>query len=209
LSIPTFLVENCSGCPHHEPNGDSSWGDQVLALHQKQLRENEDAKRERIGQLTRLREQLQRLPHDAIATSEVTERQILVFSEELFSHDESRQTHAADLLSQSARIAPELFPPLVIDILLEQAVSDDFAALCLPICVELAGRRLDLGSRLKDTALAVIEKGIRSELASQILLRLGGEMEYPVTAEVIRKLVLHQQHVLPVGGWSGDPPEYP
>src|SRR5262245_3100773 len=32
-----FLVSACDGCPHHEPNGDDSWGRQIIDEHKEQV----------------------------------------------------------------------------------------------------------------------------------------------------------------------------
>jgi hypothetical protein len=31
--LPEFVVENCRGCPSHSPNGDTEWGERVIAEH--------------------------------------------------------------------------------------------------------------------------------------------------------------------------------
>jgi len=112
-----------------------------------------------------------------------------MFVEDLFSDDESKQKESAERLVQSARIGADLFPSTAIDILLDQSVSEAFAALCLPVCAELAGRRADLTSRLKDSASSAIETRVCPELAAQVLVQLGDEIQYPLRSALIETLI--------------------
>ena len=40
--VSDFLVEHCAGCPHHSPNGDNSWGREIIDEH---VAKSERAKR--------------------------------------------------------------------------------------------------------------------------------------------------------------------
>jgi hypothetical protein len=105
-------------------------------------------------------------------------------------------------LKQSARLGPDLFPDAAIDPVLILVGSDEFCALILQVCAELASRRPDLGARLCKTALDNIEKGLHPELAASVLVALGYAVAFPLDGACIERLLLSQDHYLPIGGWE-------
>lgn len=202
--IPEFIVSNCAKCPYHEPNGDVSWGERIIEKYNRQLQEREEAEQARQNQLKKLRDQILELSGQAKQSSEIDERQILVFIEGLFSGEETKQKECPELLVRSARIGADLFSPVAVDILLSQSLSREFASFCLPICGELAERRDDLALRLKDVACTAIERRIYPELAAYVLLQLADKMYYPSPDKLTVNLIDHQEYNWPIGG-----PKYP
>lgn len=207
--IPEFIVKHCAGCQYHEPNGNTVWGEQIIKNHQQQLQEREQAKQLYQDQLRRLSDKIQEMPRLAKKSSEIDELQILTFVEELFSDDKVKQERNLDLLIQSARIGSDLFPPVAIDILIDQSLSEEFASLCLPICAELSGRREDLSPRLESIALTVIERNIHPELAAKILFILDQKISYPLEPKIIENLIINQRHFRHIGTWYEQTPSYP
>lgn len=207
--IPEFIVTYCAGCQYHEPNGNTDWGEEIIKKHQQQLHEHLSANQIRQEQLRRLREELQELPRAAKESSEIDERQILIFIEELFSDDTVKQEINVDLLLQSARIGAELFSPVAIDILIDQSLSEEFALHCLPICAELADKREDLEARLESMAFKAIEQNIYPELAATVILRLDQKVNYPLSPKIIENLISNQNHSTLFNGWGGKAPSYP
>jgi len=128
--------------------------------------------------------------------------------EAVFSEDEAVRNGAAERLKQSARLGPDLFPDAAIDLVLILASSDEFCELILPVGAELAGRRPDLGARLCKTALDNIEKGLHPELVASVLVALGNAVAYPLDEACIERLLLSQDHYLPIGGWEDGGPDY-
>jgi hypothetical protein len=126
----------------------------------------------------------------------------------VFSEDEAVRKGAAERLKQSACLGPDLFPDAAIDLVLTLAGSDEFCALILPVCAELASRRPDLGARLCKTALDNIEKGLHPELAASVLVALGNAVAYPLDEACIERLLLSQDHYLPIGRWEDGGPDY-
>lgn len=206
--VPSFIIENCAGCLHHDPNGDVSWGKEIIENHERQLQEYDQAEQLRQEQLRAVREKLRELPRLALDDAKLDERQILTYIEKLFAEDEEQREQTAKLLIQAARIGADLFSDITINILIEQSLSKDFVSSCLPICVKLAEQREDLSPRLKDIAFIAIDRGIYPELAAEILFHLGQAVEYPLEEKLINNLISQQIHYRPVGGWNDSPPSY-
>ena len=194
IIIPEFIVNNCKGCQYHQPNGDITWGkkiieeanqNELLQIQNQQLREK---------QLEALRNELQTLSRQAKQTTKLTEHQILTFLEKIFSDNENESQEYSQRLVQSAIIGAELFPPIAINILIAQSLSIEFSSLCLPVCVELAGRRDDLTHELKKLAYQVIEKSISPELAALILLKTASSSDFPLPEQIISNLIGFQNH---------------
>lgn len=206
--VPSFIIENCAGCLHHEPNGDALWGEEIIENHERQVQEYEQAEQVRQEQLRAVRKRLRELPRQAQEDAKLDERQILTYIEKLFSEDEAQREETAKLLIQAARIGADLFSVIAINILVEQSLSEDFASKCLPVCVKLAEQRKDLSPRFKKIALIAIDRNIYPEWAAEILLHLGTTVEYPIEDKLIKNLIIQQIHYRPVGGWNDSPPSY-
>ncbi|MBW4679177.1 MAG: hypothetical protein KME19_03545 [Microcoleus vaginatus WJT46-NPBG5] len=206
--VPSFIIENCAGCPDHEPNGDVSWGEAIIEKHERQFKEHKQTEQVRQEQLRAVRERLRELPRQAKENAKLNERQILTYIEELFSEDEEQQEETAKLLIQAARIGADLFSEIAINILIEQSLYKAFGLKCLPICAELAGQRKDLSSRFTSLALTAIEQSVYPELASGILIRLGETVKFPISTPLIENLIGHQNHNI-LFYLPGREPSYP
>ena len=208
--VPKFILENCRACKHHRPNGDTSWGEAIIREHEKTQREGEERDQQRAARLQALRDKLRSVARSAASSAQATKRGILELAEGVFAEDSGRREECKGLLTQAATIGPELFPPVVVDLLLEQAVTQEFGTLCLPVCAELADRRVDLTERLRDTAISAVIQNICPEIAAAVLVALGERVPYPLEGKVIIQLIAHQSYYRPVGGWpSGVEPRYP
>lgn len=206
--VPSFILKNCVACPHHKSNGDVLWAEEIIKNHERKVLEHNRSEQIRQEQLSAIRERLRELPRQVKDNAKLDERQILTYIEELFSEDEDRREEIATLLIQAARIGADLFHSTAINILTEQALSEDFISKCLPICVKLAQHREDLSSRFKDIAFVIIDKRFHLELAAEILIYLGQTVEYPLQNKQIHNLICQQVHHTPIGGWQESPPSY-
>lgn len=126
----------------------------------------------------------------------------------MFSEEEALCKEAAERLTQSAKLGPDLFPDAAIDLILVLAGSEEFSELILPICVELAGKRPSLSARFCQIALDNIAKGLKLELPASILVALGDSVAYPLNEVCIERLLLSQNHYHPIGGWKDGKPDY-
>jgi len=203
-----FLVEHCHGCPHHTPNGDTSWAQRIIdaRLEAKQRQEKEA----RAGQdrIAALRADLRNRSQEIGATAEPESKRIVEFLESLFGDDDAKRDDSAGLLERSAKLAPELFPPSAVNLILALAGSDEFAPLVIPICREFAARRRDLGARLQQLAVECIDRGLCPEKFAEILDHLGNAVTYPLPDSTIDRLLLSQRHSRPIGGWLDGEPDY-
>jgi hypothetical protein len=206
--VPSFILKNCVACPHHESNGDVQWAEELIKNHERKVLEHNRSEQIRQEQLSAIRERLRELPRQVKDNARLDERQILTYIEELFSEDEDRREEIATLLIQAARIGADLFHSTAINILTEQALSEDFVSKCLPICVNLAQHREDLSPRFKDVAFVIIDRGIHLELAAEILIHLGQTVEYPLQSKQIHNLIGQQIHRRLIGGWHNSHPSY-
>ncbi len=203
-----FLVQHCADCLHHAPNGDTSWGQEIIDSHREEIQKREQVAKEEADRISRLRSDLRSKSKDISAEAEPESHRILEFIEAVFSEDEAERNEASERLKQSARLGPDLFPDPAVDLVLILAGSDEFSELILPVCAEFAGRRSDLGSRLNQTVLYNIEKGLHPELSASVLNQLGDAVEYPLGGAHIERLLLSQDHYHPIGGWEDGQPDY-
>jgi hypothetical protein len=203
-----FLVDNCYGCPHHAPNGDTSWAQRIIDSHLEAKRRREAEVRARQDRIAALRADLRSRSQEIGATAEPESKRIVEFLESLFGGDDAKRVDSAGLLERSAKLAPELFPPSAVDLILALAASDEFSPLVLPICREFAARRPDLSVRLQQLAIECIDRGLFPENFAEILDRLGNAVKYPLPDSSISRLLLSQRHSRPVGGWLDGEPHY-
>ena len=136
-----FLVEHCATCPHHAPNGDTSWGSEIIDGRRKEAQERQHAEEEEACRVSRLREELRSKSRGISAETEPESHQILEYLEAIFSEIEDERIEAFERLKQSARVGADLFPKAAVDLVLTLAGSNDFSAFILPVCTELAIRR--------------------------------------------------------------------
>lgn len=203
-----FLLKHCAECSYHDPNGDTSWGDKIITRHLEEVKKREQAAKNEEDRILKLRSELRSKLKDISSKTEPESRSILEFIEAVFSENEAECKEASELLKQSVRLGPDLFPDAAIDLIFVLAGSDEFSEMILPVCVELANNRADLGARLSQLAFENIEKGLHLELSSSIIDALGEIVEYPLSEKHIERLLLTQNHYHHMGGWAIGQPDY-
>ncbi|MYC13562.1 MAG: hypothetical protein F4Y39_07520 [Gemmatimonadetes bacterium] len=191
-----FLVENCATCPHHIPNGDPSWGQEIIDKHREEAHKREQEDKKEADRIFKLRSELRSKSRDISAETAPESHRILKYLEAIFSEDETERKEASERLEQSARIGADLFPNAAIELILLLAGSNEFSELLLPVCKELANRRLDLETRLSHVSLDNIEKGLHIEQSASVLDALDDSVGYPLDEVYITKLLLSQDHDL-------------
>ena len=203
----SFLIEACDGCPHHSPNGDDSWGAQILSEHKTVEQKRQTEEERRRAEITRVRNEL-RTKMEALGESVETESQRIVnFVEDMFSDDPETHANAVKTLTQAARVGADLFPIEAVELLIQLTVDEEYDSDSLAICTELT-QRTDLTEKLKLATLRVMQEGRLAHKAAIIAARLGDAMEYPLPPKCIERLLLTQHHDIPIGGWTGSPPDY-
>ena len=191
-----FLVENCATCPHHIPNGDPSWGQEIIDKHREEAHKREQADKNEADRISKLRSELRSKSRDISKETAPESHRILEYLEAIFSEDETECKEAAERLEQSARIGSDLFPDAAIELVLLLAGSNEFSELLLPVCRELASSRPDLVTRLRQVSLDNIEKGLHLEQSASVLAELGDSVTYPLDEVYITQLLLSQDHDL-------------
>ena len=189
-----FLIEHCATCPHHAPNGDTSWGQEIIGKHRIAVQECTQAAKTEEERISQLRSDLREKSKEISLESEPESYRILEYLETIFSEDEAERKEAAERLQQSVRLGADLFPEAAIDMILLLAGSNDFSDLILPVCTELASRRSELGSRFSQVAFDNIEKGQYPELSAEVLNALDDAVEYPLSEVCIKHLIFSQNH---------------
>ena len=189
-----FLVKHCATCPHHTPNGDTSWGQEIIDKHRIEVQERTQAAETEAERISQLRSDLREKSKEISSESESESYRILEYLETIFSENEAERKEAAERLQQSARLGADLFPEAAIDLILLLAGSNDFSDLMLPVCTELASRRSELGSRFSQVAFDNIEKGQYTELSAEVINALDDAVEYPLSEVCIKHLIFSQNH---------------
>lgn len=211
-----FLVKYCAACPHHAPNGDISWGQDIIVTHREKLQKDEQAAKDEADRISQLLSDL-RVKSKGISEEVDPEfYEILKYLETIFAEDEDERKKASKRLQQSACLGADLFPDVAIDLILLLAGSAEFSELMLPVCTELARKRPEFGSHFNQIALNNIEKGQYPEFSASVLTALGDGVEYPLNEVCIKQLLLSQDHnpLIPYGdhrirNWINEEPDYP
>lgn len=116
LEVATdFIVRNCDGCPHHDQTWVDSIGHSILRENRSVLAERQAQQEEQVKLRDRLREQIKGELDDALRAAATTEQSILKLVYLL--QDEERAGQAAQMLAESARIAPELFGTVAVEVI--------------------------------------------------------------------------------------------
>lgn len=207
--VPEFIVTNCVECKFHQPNGNTAWAENVIQQAAARRAEQVTCEENRSIRFAELRNELQKIPRQAIATAETTQRSVLEYGEQLFSSNVDASRESLRRLQEAARVGPELFAPVLINLVLEQTQTPEFGEVCLQLCAELAPERPDLASEFSNAAISAIANAMSQETAASIILRLDPHISYPLSNETIDGLVAFQEYYRPVGGWRGGEPEYP
>ena len=189
-----FLIGHCATCPHHAPNGDTSWGQEIIDKHRIAVQECTQAAKTEEERISQLRSDLREKSKEISLESEPESYRILEYLETIFSEDEAERKEAAERLQQSVCLGADLFPEAAIDMILLLAGSNDFSDLILPVCTELASRRSELGSRFSQVAFDNIEKGQYPELSAEVLNAVDDTVEYPLSEVCIKHLIFSQNH---------------
>ena len=204
-----FLEQHCANCPHHAPNGDISWGQEIIELRQKEAQESEQAANEEVDRISQLRSELRVQSQEINSETEPESYHILTYLGMIFSEDEAERTGASLRLQESAMLGADLFPEAAINLILLLAGTSDYAELILPICVGLAGRRSEYDPRFVQVALNNIEKKLHPEPSASILIALGEYIRYPLREVHIKRLLLAYEHsFLPRGFPFNEEPDY-
>ena len=124
-----FLVEHCATCPHHTPNGHTSWGQEIIDEHKKEVQEREQVAKTEAERISQLRSDLRIKSEKISSESEPESYRILKYLEEFFSEDEVERKEASERLQQSALLGADLFPDDAIELILLLAGSAEFSEL--------------------------------------------------------------------------------
>ena len=76
-----FLEQHCASCPHHAPNGDISWGKEIIVLRQKEAQESEQAAKEEADRISQLRSVLRAQSQEISSEAEPESYHILTYLE--------------------------------------------------------------------------------------------------------------------------------
>ena len=168
-----FLVDNCSTCPHHTPNGDTTWGQDIIRTRQEEARKREQIAGEESDRISQLRCVLRAKSQDIGAEAGSDSQLILENLEAVFSEDEAERNDSAKKLEQATVLAADLFPDAAIDLILLLTSSEEFCEILLPVCTELAHKRSEIAPRLCQVALENIEKRRQPELSAALSCTRG------------------------------------
>lgn len=207
--VPEFILQSCINCQHHQPNGDTSWAEQIIENSRKHKADADRRLKERQQQLAKIRESLRSIPNQAKSKAPVQEQKVVELIEGLFDDNSTRQEESYKQLVEAARIGPELFSNGMIDLLLEQCVRQEFSAKCLRICSELASKRKDYSERFFQTGCEAIRREIFPERAAELLNANLDKHKLPMESVIVRHLIVYQSYYRPIGGFREKVPEYP
>ena len=157
--ISDFLNEHCSGCPHHTPNGDVSWGRQIIDERTAQTEQARHLSDETHRRIQELRADLRGKSADMAEHQSVEARSVLAYLEAVFSESESERDEASESIRQAASIGAELFPIEAARLIATLARTPEYSEAMLPVCAVFGTELTDLAEDLVETALTNIATG--------------------------------------------------
>ncbi len=160
-----------------------------------------------LRQVEEVRQRLRALPRQAKAGAALTEQQILEWTERLFDDDTQKVQEASERLREACAVAADLLSETAVSVLSNGASLPPFHRVCLPVLVELAGRRPDLHDGLAVVAMTVLQADLGVEEACAILLGVDPTRLAPLSKEALGEIVAQQRHVRPIGGWPTRHPD--
>ena len=207
--MSSFLNEHCAGCPHHTPNGDVSWGQEIIderTVHTEQARRLSDETNRRIQEM---RAELRAKSAGMAEQESVEARSVLTYLEAVFSESESERDEASESIRQAASIGAELFPIEAARLIATLARTPEYAEAMLPVCVIFGTELTDLTDDLVETALTNIEAGLHVESSAAVLRSVADAAKFPLGELHIRRLMLSQDHHPLSVIFNREEPNYP
>ncbi len=192
--LPDFLWNECRGCPHHNPNGDTSWGEEVLREKEEGEVRAEQLREEQEEKLAATRAVLRDTAEQARRASRPEEQRIAELTEQFFTENSEDAQKGSKLLTRAAKVASDLFGESVTDVLIANAKRKDFCKLCLPVLLELANNRPDLASPLAEVGSIAILEDLDLEAGSAIILTTQDSLDDPPSEKTIKVLALRRRY---------------
>src|SRR5258707_3899816 len=118
MILPEVVIKNCRGCTSHAPNGDTEWGERVIAEYEAKIKRADERQSSLAMQFEEVRANKRTLAREAQGQADFTVHRVLELTEGLFGQDAQGRSDASALLRQAAKIAPELFHPASVDLIL-------------------------------------------------------------------------------------------
>lgn len=193
-SCSRFLEDHCAGCEFHEPNGDTSWAQNVIdeMIEARKLRESHIA--ERDAKVERLRNELKSRPAKIKENVDSVATKVVTYLEAFFDVDEAKRKQATERLIEAAKIAADLFPDEAIQLVGELGGMQEFATDLMSVAIILANNREDHDDLFATRATANIESGLEIELSSALLGEVAEKVAMPLSERAIKHLLIRQEH---------------
>ena len=192
--VPEFIIQSCQNCSHRKSQDDGSWGQKIIDDYATSQIEEENKKREFEEGINKIRAKIRNIPKKAKLGANINEREFFIFTEELFSDEYSISKKALDYLIQAAKLSPDIFPEIIIDLLISRFTEPLFAKQCMLICFELAHQREDYSNLFYKTSIDAIIKNIGAESAAAIILALNRWSDIS-TEDEIKSIILVQYRI--------------
>ena len=207
--VSDFLTQHCAGCPHHSPNGDDSWGREIINEHVAQVERTQRLAEETNLRIQQLRADL-RNQSASLAEQATTEaRSILAYLEAVFSECEEERNNAPERIRQAALLGADALPIEAVRLINTLAGTAEYSESMLPVCEVIAPARPDLAEALVETALLNIETGLHVESSAAVLQSVGGANPYPLNELHVRSLILSQDHHPLAAAFNQEGSNYP
>ena len=178
--ISNFLNEHCVGCPHHTPNGDVSWGQEIIDEHVTQTERARHQSDQTNRRIQELRAELRARTTGMMEQENAEARSVLSYLEAVFSESQSERDEASEFIRQAASIGSELFPIEAARLIATLARTPEYSEVMLPVCTVLGTELTDLAEDLVETALTNIEAGLHVESSAAVLRSAGDAATFPL-----------------------------
>jgi hypothetical protein len=188
-----FIAKCCYDCKFHESNGNDAWGQAIIEEAQQKARTLQEQEQRRQAYAKQVADRLHELGRKGNAAVDDQEREILTILGNAFT-GQGISTESAEILRRAAQIGADVFPRVVLEIILQEASSEEYGQAFLPTCLELALQRLDLRPQILQLALGLVLKGRHLQTASEILNIETDETKKLLRDDHIRALISFQSY---------------
>lgn len=204
-----FVEENCIGCSHHKEVEPGNFGRRLLAEKEEQEKKKLQKKQEEDAAQQQLRDRIEAILPQEKARSGITELSILKILERLVVENVDDRKKAGDEIVEAARMHPDFFTPLSLDVLLLYFSDEQIGSLCVTAVSHVVLFTKQVPDSVANKTAATIEKGMYIEESAPILKQLITKENYKDKEKLVKRMISLMHYQRGLGDHSGKIHTYP
>jgi len=195
----SFITANCRNCPHHSPISDDNIGHSILKEYERLQETKTEVVQDKPTVKQRLVELVSGNLLEALHREKITTQSILELVAGLDNGD--RHKEAAKKLVSAAKIAPEFFNELAIEVICSHFPDPEHGAECISTIRTLATATGHIPDVALEAAKLCILKFRNPDDASGLIGDVIVKRNWVPDDELIHQLTGIQQHRRPIGSF--------